>query len=169
MRIENKIAGKTRRFHRQERGTQLVEVCITLPILLVLMAAATEFGNFFYTYATLSGAVRAGARYACQWKKESPWTVPGTKKMVVYGDAIDTSKGPILPGLQESQVDIQSNGLSQNNIDSVTVKVINYQYQPLWNLGKFTGLSGFSLNISISPSSTMKQLFTDPINGNQGD
>jgi hypothetical protein len=163
-----KVCRRNGRFARQERGLQLVETCLIVPILLVLLAGATELASYFYTYATLSYAVRAGARHACKWQKSASWTVPETRRFVVYGDAYDTSKGPILPGLSESQVDIVANGPSANKIESVTVKIINYQYQPLLDLAKLTGINALSLKVYISPSVTMKQLFNGPVNGNLG-
>jgi Flp pilus assembly protein TadG len=50
-------------FCRSERGTQLVELALVLPVLLALFAATAEFGRYFYNYATLAKATRAGARY----------------------------------------------------------------------------------------------------------
>ena len=58
-----KPVSTARRFARSERGTQLVELAIVLPVLLVLFGATAEFGRFFYTYQTLSKATRVGARY----------------------------------------------------------------------------------------------------------
>lgn len=152
-----------RRFLRRERGSQIVEAAIALPILLVLFGATAEFGRFFYSYTTLANAVRGGARHACKWEIGASWTIPETRRMVVYGDFTDTSKGPILPGLQESNVQVTANGPSENQIQSVTVKIINYKYVPVIDLGKLTGISSLSLNIDMSPSVTMKQLFNGPV------
>lgn len=154
-----------RRFARKERGSQLVELALVLPILLVLMGAAAEFGRFFYTYSTLQNAVRAGARHASKWKADEPWEFPETSRMVVYGDFSDTSKGPILPGLSTANVQIVTNGPSENCVDSVTVKIINYQYTPIFDVGKLTGISALSLKVNLNASSTMHQLFNGP---NQG-
>jgi hypothetical protein len=85
--------------------------------------------------------------------------------MVVYGDFSDTSKGPILPGLTTSHVSVVSNGPSVNNIDSVTVKIVNYNYTPLFDVGKLTGISSLSLNIPINASATMHQLYNGPTAG----
>lgn len=165
MSIKDRLKFKVFRFLRREKGSQIVELAIALPVMLILLAGATEFARFFYTYSTLTNAVRAGARHACKWKVDEPWTFPETSKLVVYGDYSDTSKGPILPGLTTSNVVITANGPSENNIDSVTVKIVNYKYQPLFDLGKMTGISALSLNININASATMHQLFNGP---NQG-
>src|SRR5262245_37168613 len=137
---------RIRRFGKDERGTQILELAIVLPVMLMLFGGVAEFSRFFYTYTTLTNAVRGGARHACKWEKGSSWTVPETQRMVVYGDFSDTSKGPILPGLTTSNVEVISNGPSVNNIDSVTVKITGYNYQPLFDLGRLTGVTGLSLN-----------------------
>src|SRR4030095_11781800 len=101
-----------------------------------------EFGRFFYTYSTLTNAVRAGARHACKWERNASWTLPETSNLVVYGDYGGGPAGrEILPGLTTANVDVIANGPSVNKIDSVTVKIKNYTYQPLFDLGKLTGIS----------------------------
>jgi hypothetical protein len=85
--------------------------------------------------------------------------------MVVYGDYSDTSNGPIVPGLTTSNVQIVANGPSVNNVDSVTVKIVNYTYQPMFDLGKLTGISALSLNIDMNASATMHQLYVGPTAG----
>ena len=153
------------RFLKQERGTQILELAIALPVMLMLLGSVAEFSRYFYTYSALTNAVRAGARHACKWEKNASWTVPETSRMVVYGDFSDTSNGPILPGLTTSNVVIQPNGPSVNSIDSVTVKIVNYKYQPLFDLGKITGISSLTLNIDMNASATMHQLYNGPTAG----
>ena len=154
-----------RRFLKKERGTQILELAIALPVMLVMLAAVGEFGRFFYTYSALDNAVRAGARHACKWERNASWTFPETSKMVVYGDYSDTSSGPIVPGLSTSNVVVQANGPSVNNIDSVTVKIVNYQYTPLFDLGALTGVPSLTLNIPMNASATMHQLYNGPTAG----
>ncbi len=155
-----------RRFAGEESGSQLVELCLALPVLLLLMAGAAEFGRFYHHYSTLTRAVRAGSRHAMKWQYDASWTIPETRRFVVYGDVSDTSKGPILPGLTVDHVLIQPIGPSEHKIESVTVRLQNYQYQPLFNLGLLTKITGLTMAINISPNATMKQLFNGPVNGN---
>ena len=42
---------------RGERGSQVLEAAVMLPVLLMLFGATAEFGRFFYTYSTLTNAV----------------------------------------------------------------------------------------------------------------
>jgi hypothetical protein len=85
--------------------------------------------------------------------------------MVVYGDFSDTSNGPILPGLTTSNVVVQANGPSVNNIDSVTVSIVNYRYTPLFDLGAITGIPSLTLDIPMNASATMHQLYNGPTAG----
>ncbi len=154
-----------RRLVSDDRGTQIIEFAIAVPVMLMLLGSIAEFGRFFYTYTTLTNAVRAGARHACKWERNASWTFPETSRMVVYGDYSNTSNGPILPGLSTSNVVVQANGPSTNAIDSVTVKIVNYKYQPLFDLGKLTGITSLSLNIDMNASATMHQLYNGPTAG----
>jgi hypothetical protein len=165
MRRPIKTQRQVRRFLKKERGTQILELAIALPVMLILLAAVGEFGRFFYTYSALDNAVRAGARHACKWERNASWTVPETSRMVVYGDYSDTSNGPILPGLTTSNVVVQANGPSVNNIDSVTVRIVNYQYTPLFDIGALTGIPALTLNIPMNASATMHQLYNGPTAG----
>ncbi len=152
-----------RRFARRERGSQLVEVAIVLPIMLMLLGSAAEFAHFFYSYSALTNAVRSGARHASKWEVGASWTIPETQRMVVYGDFSDTSKGPILPGLTTSNVQVKANGAPPHRIQSVTVSIVNYKYKPFFDLGKMIGVPSLSLNVNMNASATMKQLFNGPV------
>jgi hypothetical protein len=165
MREPIKTQQRVRRFLKKERGTQILELAIALPVMVMLLGAVGEFGRFFYTYSALENAVRAGARHACKWERNASWTIPETTRMVVYGDFSDTSNGPILPGLTTSNVVVTANGPSVNNIDSVTVSIVNYRYTPLFDLGAITGIPSLTLNIPMNASATMHQLYNGPTAG----
>lgn len=57
------ISVPTRRPSR-ERGQSLVELSLALPVLLILMLGAVDFGRLYYASVTVSGAARNGAQYA---------------------------------------------------------------------------------------------------------
>lgn len=164
MRTRPIIFQRVRRFFRRENGTQMVELAIALPVMLILLGGLAEFGRFFYTYTTLTNAVRGGARHACKWERNASWTIPETTNMVVYGDFSGGST-PILPGLSTNNVTVTANGPSVNNIDSVTVKISNYQYTPIFDLGKLTGIPGLSMSVNLNASATMHQLYNGPTAG----
>lgn len=141
-----------RRLWRGEAGTQLAELAIVLPVLLVLFGATAEFGRFFYTYATLAKATRAAARYLTVSNKS---TDLGAQNLVIYGNA-DGTGDPVLPGLSTTHVDIQREGPAISP-QKVTVGVSGYKYQPIFDLGKLMG-TAFTLNVDVKPSTTMRYM-----------
>jgi len=54
--------GAQRNLARGERGTQLFEFAMALPVLLAILIGVIYGGITFYDYETLMGAVAAGAR-----------------------------------------------------------------------------------------------------------
>jgi hypothetical protein len=162
MKIFKSFVQKVTQFCKQERGTQLVELAIVMPLFVVLMASAAEFGRFFYTYSALNNAVRAGARHASRWERSASWTLPQTKNMVVYGD-FGGGSTPILPGLTTSMVEVDSYGPNAMSIDHVTVRINGYTYTPIFDLGKLTGTPALSLAVNMNASATMHQLFNGPV------
>ena len=61
--MARELIRKTRCFKRDERGVQLVELALVLPVLVVLFAAGAEFGRYFYEYTTLAKGSRVAVRY----------------------------------------------------------------------------------------------------------
>ena len=146
-----------RRFLRRERGTQLIELALVLPIVLLLFAATAEFGYFFHTYTTLSKATRAGARHLTSRALNST-EKSNAKSMVVYGDPAAGCAGtPVIKNLSCTNVTI-TNTVASGQPDTVTVSITGFKYKPLIDLGKLTGKSSASLSIDVSPSSTMKYI-----------
>jgi Flp pilus assembly protein TadG len=149
-----------RRLARSERGTQLVELAIVLPVLVIMLGAAAEFGRFFYTYQTLAKATRTGARYltteTANGKKD-----PTAENLVVYGNEAGTGT-PVVSGLSPSQVQITRSGGSSAFPERVTVKIVGYTYAPLFDLGKLVGKKSLSLSIDVTPSTTMRYFSSIP-------
>ena len=148
------------RFRRDERGLQLVEVAIVIPVFLMLFGATAEFGRYFYEYTTLAKASRVGARYL------STAVVNGTedaaaKNIVVYGNAAGTGT-PIVTGLATSNVVITRQGGTPVLPQTVTVSIAGFKHQPIFDLGKLTNTTALSLNIDVKPSVTMRYLLTQP-------
>ena len=77
------------RLGRDERGIQLVELAIVVPIFVILFAATAEFGRYFYEYTTLAKASRAGARYLATAAVKSAEDTTA-KNIVVYGNPAGT-------------------------------------------------------------------------------
>lgn len=152
------VRRKVRRFARHdERGTQLVELALVMPILVLLFAATAEFGRFFYTYSTLAKATRAGARYLSS--KPVDTTFKGkAQNLVVYGDeGAGCSGAAVVTNLVCANVDVKKT-VGAGGLTTVTVAIKDFQYQPLFDLGKLTGSSTLSLKVNVGASSTMKHL-----------
>ena len=153
------------RFRRSEAGVQLVEVAIVIPVLLMLFGAVAEFGRYFYEYTTLAKAARVGARYmstkTLRLTATKDWILD-TKKLVVYGNTAGTGT-PIMTGLSVDNVDVQFAGGTYSAPrtgvpTTVTISIINYNHQPVFDLGKLTKISGLSTNVAIKPSVSMHYL-----------
>lgn len=149
------------RFRRDERGVQLLEMAIVIPILLVLFAAVAEFGRYFYEYTTLAKASRVGARYMIS-KCVNNSTVDykaNAKRMVVYGNAAG-SGSPVLSGLDVNNVDVSYSPAGTAIPDTVTVTIENYPHVPLFNLGALLNNTSLSTAVNVRPSVTMRYLLT---------
>lgn len=150
------------RFQRNESGVQLVEVAIVIPLLLMLFGAVAEFGRYFHEYSTAAKAARLGARYMASKTLESATTnwEALAKNLVVYGNTAG-SGDPILPGLTPTNVEFTYSGGSyvggNGTPERVTVTIVNFKHQPIFDLGKLTK-STFSLAVDVKPSVTMRYL-----------
>ena len=47
---------------RSERGANLVEFAIVLPLLVLILAGLADLGRAFYNYMVITNAAREGAR-----------------------------------------------------------------------------------------------------------
>jgi len=151
------------RFRRDDRGVQLVELAIVLPILLLLFAAVAEFGRYFYEYTTVAKGARLGARYLASKAINSTTTdwKANAKNLVVYGNTAGTGS-PILTGLSTANVTIEYQGGTTGVPDLVKVSIVNYKHTPVFDLGKMLNNTSLSTNVDVKPSVTMHYLLTQP-------
>ena len=165
MKMRVRVLGKLRRFGRDERGVQLVELAVVLPIFLLMFAAVAEFGRFYYEYTTLAKGARAGARFLATARTNGLDDL-SAKNLVVYGNTAGTGS-PIISGLTTGNVTIsrlnnagnpQTGGVPK----TVGVQITTYKYKPIFNLGKLINDTSLSLNIEVKPSVTMRYLLTQP-------
>jgi len=157
---------KIQRFTRNDRGVQLVELAIVIPIFVVLFAAVAEFGRYFYEYTTLAKSSRTAVRYLVT-QPVTGCDLPA-KNLVVYGNVAGTGS-PILNGLGTANVVITRNNIggapTAGIPATVTVKIINYQHSSIFDLGGLTNSSP-SLDIGVKPSVTMRyMLVVSPVGG----
>ncbi len=162
MKARFQLTRRLRRLARKERGTQLVELAIVLPIFVLLFAATAEFGRFFYTYTTLAKATRVGARYLMS----QPINVmdDNAKRLVICGKTTAcTDADAVISGLNMGQVKIDRAGGAPGLPDTINVRIENFYYEPIFDLGKLTGNPALSLKIQVTPSTMMQALSTTPV------
>jgi Flp pilus assembly protein TadG len=140
---------------RDERGAQLVELAIVMPLLLMLLGATAEFGRFFHTYTTLLKGTRAATRYLVS-QPPGEGTV-AAQNLVVYGNTAGTG-APIASGLTTANVKITPSANGSGITQMQTVEIQNFVYVPLFDLGKLTKSSTLSLSVNVGAKSTMRQL-----------
>jgi Flp pilus assembly protein TadG len=150
------------RFRSDERGVQLVEVALVVPIMLLLFGAVAEFGRYFYEYTTAAKAARVGARFLVSKKVNSATDYQTqAKNLVVYGN-IGGTGSPVLPGMTIGNVDVQYVGVTSGIPETVTINIVNYQHQSIVNLGALLKNTALSTNVDVKPSVTMRFLLTQP-------
>ena len=148
------------RLSKDERGIQLVELAIVLPIFIILFAATAEFGRYFYEYTTLAKASRAAARYLATAAVNSANDTTA-KNIVVYGNAAGTGS-PVLPDMTTANVTITRQGGVPVLPQTVKVEITSFKHQPLFDLGALIKVPSLSLNVDVKPSVTMRYLLTQP-------
>ena len=150
------------RFRSDERGVQLVEAALVIPIMLLLFGAVAEFGRYFYEYTTAAKAARVGARFLASKSVNSGTNYElQAKNLVVYGN-IGGTGDPVLTGMTINNVDVQYAGATSGVPETVTVKIIDYQHQSIVNLGALLKNTALSTDIDVKPSVTMRFLLTQP-------
>ena len=152
-----------KRFQADERGVQLAELAVVMPIFLLLFGATAEFGRYFYEYSTLAKAARIGSRYLATAAVNSNQNT-AAQNIVVYGNAAGTGS-PILNGLSTANVTLTRQGGVSCVPQTVTVQIVNFKHQPVFDLGKLTNIPSLTMNIDVKPSVTMRYLLTQPALG----
>lgn len=148
-------------FRRDDRGIQLVELAIALPVLIVLFAGVAEFGRYFQTYTTLAKGSRVAARFLATARVNGSDDL-AAKNLVVYGNLAGTGN-PIAAGLTVNNVIVtrrNAAGSVTNGFPAtVTIEISDFKHTPVFDLGKLMN-SSLSLNVDVKPSVTMRYLLT---------
>jgi Flp pilus assembly protein TadG len=116
----------------KQGGVAIVEFALVLPLLLLLTFITTEFGRALYQYNVIAKSVRDAARYLSVQTPSDPARIANAKNLVVYGQ-FNSTGAPLALGLSTAQVPDptwQTVG-SDPVINTVTVKVTGYTFQPL--------------------------------------
>lgn len=146
---------------RRQRGVAMVEMCIVLPLLLLLALAAGEFGRAFMLYNTLNKTQQDGARYLANTAIRGTLgdiclgsfptcdgtggNVLETQNLIVYGDIGGGLPGTeLLDGLSTSDVAISEPAALPG---FVRVQV-TYNFIPVF--GPVFSMFGFGADISLN-------------------
>jgi len=154
---------------RSERGVQMVEFAICMPILLMLFAVAGEMGRLYFMNTTLAKGTRLAARYLTtvplNTSQNTTLYYANAKNMVVYGKITPAlNDKPIVPGLTTNKVVVTATGGTSIIPQFITVQITGVNFTPLLNLGKVINNPGLTLAVPLSPSTTMRYLITQPLN-----
>ncbi len=164
-----RIIRRARHLSEDESGGTIAELAILLPFLIVMVAAVAELGRFFQTYATVTKATRASARYLSKVAYDEP-NLTKAKMVALCGKTDCTGRNPVASGLSSGNIELIAEGPpgGEGNPITVTVRVVNYNFQPLFNLGALLGNNTFSLALPIRPSTTMYYMWTEPAGAEEG-
>jgi Flp pilus assembly protein TadG len=153
---------RERRFIKSETGGALAELAILVPFLVVMLATVTEIGRLFQTYTDLSKATRASARYISKVAYDGP-EIENAKNVAVCGRIDCTGVAPVVPNLTKANVSVTAEYAACNcgNPLRVTVSIVNYNFQPIFNLGALIGNNRL-MALPASGSTTMYYMWVDP-------
>lgn len=149
---------------RPQKGVAVVEFAIGVIILLVVMLVAAEAGRAFYTYNTLTKAVRSGVRYiasnalnAVPVVDLTDQKITDTRNMVIYGQL--SGGTPVLAGMIPTSITVAEAFPSGAGTSYVQVAA-SYNFTPIFGTIPALGLGGSSHNFAITmqAESTMRVL-----------
>jgi Flp pilus assembly protein TadG len=117
---------RLRRRVRSEKGAELIEVALTLPLLLLVLLGIIEFGFLFQEYEVVTNAAREGARIAALVPTAGYTTDEAKQRATDYLSAggLNLSQATPAATVVQSQVPITGTGKC---ITAMTVTV-NYQH-----------------------------------------
>jgi len=144
-----KIRGRLRgvRGMRSERGAALVEFALVVPLLMMMMCAAIDFGLAVYTLNNLTAAVREGGRYAAvidknTWLANGGATAQDSVRNRVYNYIVGMNNG-LTPAQVKALITV-SNPDATSGI--ITVQITGYPYRPVTPLANLMRLQTINMN-----------------------
>lgn len=148
----------------KQRGLASVEFAIGTMVILVLMLVAAEIGRIYYSYNTLTKAVRSGSRYLSTQAMNSASVVDltgykkrKTRNLVVNGNP-GGSGSSLLEGLTTNDISI-SHYQSNEAISQYVQVSATFQFQPMLGTIPGLGIGGdHDFAFTMNASSTMRIL-----------
>jgi len=131
-------ASSTRTDNRRERGANLVEFALVLPLLLLMLVGIADLGRAFTTYIAITNAAREGARFASK--------LPYSESSIEDAVITEAANSGVALTVEEIEID----NLNGDGGEPITVSIAHDF--PLI-LGGLVGLPGGS--ITLRKRSTM--------------
>jgi Flp pilus assembly protein TadG len=143
---------KPTRDRRRERGAQIVELALVLPLLSFLVLAIAEGGNFVRLHQVLNNAAREGARLSSL--QENYGKVSAIQQQVV---AYASNNGVSLP---PGNVTVNQNAtavLPNGKVISASTVTVTYSYPLKW----VPKIPGFAMpnSVALSGAAEFENLF----------
>lgn len=138
------------------RGLAIVEFAITMPLVLLLLAATADLGRALYQYTALNKAVQDGARYLSEkgFLVANAVLIDGddlrrAERVTAYGTPTGSTT-PVLPGFSDTNVTASI----VTGTQFVRVQA-SYEFEPLFAAFAFLGSGGA---VTFTATATQKSL-----------
>jgi Flp pilus assembly protein TadG len=108
---------------RDSQGQSLVETALMIPLLLVLILNAVNFGYFLLVTLNLTSAARSGIEYAIQGSSTPSNTsleTAGSVSSLIYQELTGSLNAPSGVQVQVCSLSLGSNGSGQSSCQSCT-------------------------------------------------
>jgi len=130
--VTGKLTGKNRR--NGEKGQNLVEFAMVIPIFLVLVFAIVDFGMGFHAWITVTNAAREGARIGAV----------GADSATIEARVVDTASSLVATDLNVTVVNAQGAPGEAVSVD------VEYDYDLITPLSGVLGLLGGGIGSPIT-------------------
>ncbi len=117
---------------RRERGLQLVETAIAMPVMILLLGSVAEFGRYFHMRSTMLRATMTGAVYMSDKPNTASERLTASRMAACGQTAECTDSTRLLyPGVTDTNITVAVTGTVIAG-QTVTVSTTNVVYQPVF-------------------------------------
>lgn len=124
----------------QDRGANIVEMALLLPLLMLFLIGVADLGRAFFAYVALTNATREGARFASRY----PFTASEDDVQKVIARVQDE---PAVPGAAWTAITATVDGLGDAKGEPVTVTA-TLEFDTL--IGSMIGLDPLTLRSQVT-------------------
>jgi len=141
---------------RSERGAELIEFALTLPLLLLLVLGIIEFGFLFQEYEVVTNSAREGARLAAMIPSAGYTTNNATTRATDYLTAggLDLAKAVPAPTVVASQQAIA--GTAPAKCETAYTVTVTYQHPVPFVSGIMSYFGGAIAQIPLKAVAVMR-------------